>query len=155
MRSKKHWLKMQVNNIMNMVSKALLDDEISEVEYENILSQTVKRNVTYKKFDDLELDKLFPEKNWVSFVKHFQSRVHHFSCRALQSYNSPSDWARELFKPSTDSASLLVDIEKKICVLGLSFSGGNVTSRCVFVLFWPSLPGPGRCPDRPFFGLKI
>jgi len=82
---------MQVNNIMNMVSKALLDDEISEVEYENILSQTVKRNVTYKKFDDLELDKLFPEKKWVSFVKHFQSRVHHFSCRALQSYNSPSD----------------------------------------------------------------
>jgi len=61
---------MQVNNIINMVSKALSDDEISEVEFENILSQKTKRNVTYKKFDEanLELDKLFPEKKSVSFV---------------------------------------------------------------------------------------
>jgi len=43
----------------------------------------------------------------------FQSHVRHFSCRALQFYNSPGDWARELFKPSTDSASLAVKIEKK------------------------------------------
>jgi len=59
-----------VNNIINMVSKALSDDEISEVEFENILSQKTKRNVTYKKFDEanLELDKLFPEKKSVSFV---------------------------------------------------------------------------------------
>ena len=33
--------------------------------------------------------------------------------------------ARELFKPSTDSESLLVDIEKKIFVLGLRFFGGT------------------------------
>jgi len=38
----------QVNNIINMVSKALSDDRISEVEFENILSRTRKRNVTYK-----------------------------------------------------------------------------------------------------------
>jgi len=36
----------------------------------------------------------------------FKSRKNHVSCRALQSYNSPGDWAKELFKPSTDSASL-------------------------------------------------
>jgi len=38
-----------------MISKALTDNEISEAEFENILSQTTKRNETYIK--------LFPEKN--------------------------------------------------------------------------------------------
>jgi len=33
-----------------MVSKALSDGEISEVEFENILSQTRKQNETYIKF---------------------------------------------------------------------------------------------------------
>ena len=52
-----------MNNIINMVSKALSDDRISEVEFENILSRTRKRNFTYKKFDEvnLELDKLMPK----------------------------------------------------------------------------------------------
>jgi len=45
--------------------------------------------------------------------------------------------------------------QKKIFVLGLSFSGGSVTGRGVFALFWPSVPGPGRHPNGPFFGLKI
>jgi len=40
-------------------------------------------------------------------------------------------------------------------VLGLRFSGGNVTSRGVFALFWPSLPGPRRYRNGPFFGLKV
>jgi len=44
----------------------LSDDEISEVEFENILSQTRKRNVTYRKlenveYDNLEIDKLMPK----------------------------------------------------------------------------------------------
>ena len=39
--------------------------------------------------------------------------------------------------------------------MGLRFSGGNVISRGVFVLFWPSLAGPGRCPNGPFFWLKV
>jgi len=43
----------------------------------------------------------------------FKSRENHISCRALQSYNSSGYWARELFKPSTDSASLVDEIEKK------------------------------------------
>ena len=42
------------------------------------------------------------------------------SCRALQSYNSPGD--RELSKPSTDSARLVVKIEKKT----FSVFGGGV-----------------------------
>jgi len=85
----------------------------------------------------------------------FQSRLRQFSCRDLQSYNSPAARARELFKPSADPASLVVKIEKKFFVLGLSFSGGNVKSRGVFAFFWPSLPGPGRRPNGPFFGLKV
>ena len=56
-------IEMQLNNIIVMVSKALSDDEISEVEFENIFSQTRKRNVSHKKFDevDLEIDKLMPK----------------------------------------------------------------------------------------------
>jgi len=45
--------------------------------------------------------------------------------QGLQRYNLPADWARKLFKPSTDSTSLLVEIEKKFFVLGLWFSGGG------------------------------
>ena len=37
-------IEMQLNSIRNMVSKALSDDEISASEFENILSQTRKRN---------------------------------------------------------------------------------------------------------------
>jgi len=55
-----------------MVSKALTDSEIFEVEFENILSQTRK---TYIKFEevDLEIDKLImpkmlPERKSESFV---------------------------------------------------------------------------------------
>ena len=69
----KSLIEIQLNNIINMVSKALSDNEISEVEFEIILSQTRKRNVTYKKFDevDLEIDKLMPKmlpKKLESFV---------------------------------------------------------------------------------------
>ena len=53
----------------------------------------------------------------------------------LQRYNSPVDWARKLFKPSTDSANLLVEIEKKFYVLGLGFFGGDVTGGGVFTFF--------------------
>jgi len=45
--------------------------------------------------------------------------------------------------------------KKNFFILGLRFSGENVTSKGVFVLFWPSLPSPGRCPNGPFFGLKV
>ena len=45
--------------------------------------------------------------------------------------------------------------KKKSFVLGLSFFRGNVASRGVFALFWPSFPGPGRRRNGPFFGLKV
>ena len=52
-----------------MVSKALWDGKISASEFENILSQTRKRNETYKKFEevDLKIDKMLPNKS-ESFV---------------------------------------------------------------------------------------
>jgi len=56
---------MQLNSIRNMVSKALTGNEISEVEFENILSQTRKRNEIYTKFEevDLEIDKMLAKKS--------------------------------------------------------------------------------------------
>jgi len=65
----KTFIEMQLNSICNMVSKTLTDNEISEVEFENILSQTRKRNETYIKFEevDLEIDKMFTKKS-KSFV---------------------------------------------------------------------------------------
>jgi len=56
---------MQLNSIRNMVSKALTDNEISEVEFENILSETRKQNETLIKFQevDLEIDKMLPKKS--------------------------------------------------------------------------------------------
>jgi len=41
----------------------------------------------------------------------FKDEKSHCFGRALQHYYLPSDWARELFKPSTDSESFLVRIE--------------------------------------------
>jgi len=51
-------IELQLNSIRNMISKALIDNEISEAEFENIISQTIKRNETCIKFDEL-----FPENN--------------------------------------------------------------------------------------------
>ena len=45
-------IELRLNSIRNMISKVLTDNEISEVEFEKILSQTTKR-----KFDEV-----FPEK---------------------------------------------------------------------------------------------
>ena len=65
----KTFIEVQLNSIRNMVSKALSDDEISASEFDNILSQTRKRNETYIKFEevDLEIDKMLPKKS-ESFV---------------------------------------------------------------------------------------
>jgi len=56
-------IEMQLNSFYNMISKALTDNEISEVEFQKIISQIGKRNKTYIKFDevDLEIDKLMPK----------------------------------------------------------------------------------------------
>ena len=87
--------------------------------------------------------------------KCFQSRESPKSCRDLQSYNSPGDWARDLSKPSTDSASLVVKIEKNI----FRFRWGDFWRWChkegMFWIFWPPLAGPGSQPIDPFFCLKV
>jgi len=66
---------------------------------------------------------------------------------------SPAARARELFKPSTDSASLVVKIIKKtFFVFGGRFSGGDVTMRACFGNFgylWPALD------PNPFYWLKV
>ena len=61
-------------------------------------------------------------------------------------HKSPAARARELFKPSTDSATLLVDIDKNVFRFQSGFSGGDVTTWACFgnfVHLWPALgPNP-------------
>jgi len=88
----------------------------------------------------------------INFLLLIKSRENHVSCRALQSYNSPGDWARELFKPSADSASLVVETEKKnFSFLVGGFKGERHKWRC----FWVPLPGSGLQPIGPLLWLKI
>jgi len=63
-------------------------------------------------------------------------------------YDSQPAAAREVFKPSTDSASLVVPSQKKIFSW---FSGWGFTSGGVFAFLWPTLPGPGRPSNGPTF----
>ena len=85
----------------------------------------------------------------------FQSRVRHFSCRALQSYNSPGDWARELFKPPTDSASLVVKIEKKFSYWVWAFLGGT-SQAGVFLTYFGHIAWPwGAVPMGHFLDSKF
>jgi len=51
----------QMNSIRNMVSKVLSNNEISEGEFEKILSQISKWNETYRSFDEMNLEFLKPE----------------------------------------------------------------------------------------------
>jgi len=57
--------------------------------------------------------------------------------QGLQRYNSPTDWARKVFKPSTDSASLLVEIEKKFSFWVCGFLGKDVTTGGVIFNLFP------------------
>jgi len=51
----------QINSIRNMVSKALSNNEISEGEFEKILSKISKWNETYRSFDEMTLEFPKPE----------------------------------------------------------------------------------------------
>jgi len=89
--------------------------------------------------------------------RHFKSRLPHFSCRTLQSYTSPGDWARELFKPSTstDSASFKVKIEKNNFLFRWEVLWRRRNKED---MFWKSrsyLAGPGPQPIDPFVWLKV
>jgi len=67
--------------------------------------------------------------------KLFKSRVRHnygADFKRITSYNSPATIATELFKPSTDSASLLVSIKKNVVRFGWGFSLGDVTKKAGF-----------------------
>ena len=80
--------------------------------------------------------------------------------QGLQHYNSPADWARKLVKPSTESANLLVEIEKKIFSFWDCGSlGEDVTSGGVIFIFLasfkPSLRGPGCQSNEPIVSLKF
>ena len=108
------------------------------------------------------------ECNIVFCIVHpFKSRVRHVSCRALQSYNPPGDWARELFKASTHSASLVVEKAPilhlilatlpNICSTRLTKLGiaqiatmieNNQNGIC-FIIFPHCISDPIRMPKQP------
>ena len=69
----------------------------------------------------------------------------------LSSHNLSTGRARELFKPSTDSGSLLLSILKILEVLDLSFCGWRHNGGR-FTHFWPKLPGPGANLTSQFLG---
>ena len=114
--------------------------------------------LTKTRFIPVNLNKKYKGK-WISYkisqMFNLKSRVRHFSCRDLQSYDSSGDWARELFKPFADSASLVVEIEKN----NFRFQWGVFLRwRHKEDMFWkskPRLAGPGPQPIDPFFWLKI
>jgi len=62
--------------------------------------------------------------------------------------------ARELFKPSTDAASLLGSIKKNIFWFGWGVCLGEAHKLEVFLFFWPTLTGLRRQSNGPKFWLK-
>jgi len=54
-------------------------------------------------------------------------------------HNLPVAATREVFKPSSDSARLLVPSQEKCSILGLGFSWGDITSGRVLGFFGPAL----------------
>ena len=80
----------------------------------------------------------------------FKSRVRHLFSKALQCYNWPADWARKLFKPSTDSANLLLEIETKF-LFCVGILWGNVTSGGVIAFFGRLYTALGANPFSHFW----
>jgi len=78
-----------------------------------------------------------------------------YICRYSFGHNSPAAAAREVFKPSTDSASLLAPSQQKFFCFGFGVLLGVVTSGGVLTFLWPTLPGPGRQSNGPTFWHKI
>jgi len=66
-------------------------------------------------------------------------RVRHFPCRALQSFNSPGDWARELFKSSTDSTSLALQFKKNFFRFEFEIFWGGTSQVGVFLCYFGHL----------------
>ena len=74
---------------------------------------------------------------------------------SLQSYNSPGDWAGELSKPSTNSTSLVVKIEKKRFCFCWGISEGDVTKKACFENFGHLWPAVSSNPLTHSFGSKF
>jgi len=73
--------------------------------------------------------------------------------KSLQLNNSPGGWARELFKPSTDSASLKPANEiKTFFVVDLGFSGDDVTRGVFWVFFGKFYLALSPNPISHYFG---
>ena len=88
-------------------------------------------------------------------IIHFNDHQSHYNGSCIFDYNSALAAAREVFKPSTDSASLVVSSQKKIIFsFGLGVLLGVVTSGGVFAFFWPTLAGLRRQSNGPTFSIK-
>jgi len=72
----------------------------------------------------------------------------------LQHHDTPANSARELFKPSTVSASLLVSIKKKYLIWVRDSLGETSQSGAVFE-FLTNFDWSGRQSNKPFFGSKF
>ena len=85
----------------------------------------------------------------------FNDSASHYSGSCIFGYNSAPAAAKEVFKPSTDSASLVVSSQKKNFQFWFRGSfGGGVTSGDVFAFLWPTLTGPGRQLNGPTFSIE-
>jgi len=73
---------------------------------------------------------------------------------SLQRHNSPANSTRELFKSSTDSASLLVSIKKNYFIWVRGSFGVPSQSGGIFE-FLTNLTGPGRQSNEPFFWKQV
>jgi len=81
----------------------------------------------------------------------FNARAGHCSGRYSFGHNSPAATARQVFKPSTDSASLLVPNQKKF-FSGLATPLGDVTSGGDLAFLWPTSRGTKHQSNEPMFG---
>ena len=78
--------------------------------------------------------------------------------RAIDGYNSLSEWARELYKLSKYSWSLVVCNKRNSFSFGCRFfvyvyiMGGRF---CIFVYIWMTSSSPGNRPIEPILWLKV
>ena len=114
------------------------------------LNLPTQRENMWKVLNSINNDKIRPE----NLVNPLGPGLPLF-CRTLQCCNSPGDWAWELSKPSTDSASLVVKIEKNVFRFRLGDFWRWRHEEGVFWKFWPPLAGPGPQSIDPFYWLKV
>jgi len=75
--------------------------------------------------------------------------------QTLASHNLLTNRAREMIKPSTDSASLQLEIEKKKSWLGFRVLCVLRHNESMFGFFLEPLPGPGHQANTKFFRAKF